>query len=133
MWGMIFGFLNNALGLKDVVRDITKSISEQKIALINAGTEKERIQVQQNIAELEAQRDVLVAEGRTSNANIYMRIGLALPVCVVLWKIFVWDKAFGQWTGGHTDALGEDLWWTIRIVLGFYFLFEVTKIWKRGA
>lgn len=131
MLSMIFGFLSGPLSA------IIKEIAETKRASLNAQTERERLENQEKLKALEARRDVLIAESRVSPINAHMRAyGLALPVSIVLWKIFVWDKALGQWTGGHTDALDPKLWEVIMIVLGFYFLYEtaatVSRIWKRG-
>jgi hypothetical protein len=36
----------------------------------------------------------------------------------------IWDKALGDWTGGHTDALDPNLWQVIMATVGFYFLYE---------
>jgi hypothetical protein len=49
-------------------------------------------------------------------------------------KLYVYDKALGQWTGGHTDALDPNLWTVVTATIGFYFLYEgainATRIFK---
>lgn len=99
-----------------------------------ARTDKERIAADERIKTLEARRDVLVAEAG-NRVNGWMRAALALPVAIILWKVFVYDKALGQWTHGSTDALSPELWQVVMIVIGFYFLADaastVTRIVKR--
>ena len=132
MIGAILGFFSGPF------TQIIKEIAETKRTIVNAQTEKERLENQEKLKMLERRADVLIAESRGSNVNSHIRAyGLTLPVAIVLWKIFVWDKALGQWTGGHTDALDPRLWEVIMIVLGFYFIYEtaatVSRIWKRGG
>jgi len=35
-------------------------------------------------------------------------------------KLLLWDKAFGQWTGGTTDALDVNLWWIVQTIIIAY-------------
>jgi Holin of 3TMs, for gene-transfer release len=99
-----------------------------------AKTDKQKIAADERIKALQARRDVLVAEA-ASRINSWMRSALALPVAIILWKVFVYDKALGQWTHGTTDALSPELWQVVTIVIGFYFLADVastvTRIVKR--
>ena len=99
-----------------------------------ATTDTERVAAEERIKTLESRRDVLVAESG-SRLNALMRAAIATPVAIILWKIFVFDKALGQWTGGTTDALSPELWHVVMIVIGFYFLTEtalaVTRIARR--
>lgn len=150
MLGAIFGAVTGASkaieGVTSVVNTLTSRIADARIAAINAKTQEERIAAEERQKSLEMQRDVLVqslqsraglqqAEAGVSIANIITRTFLAAPVGIVLWKIFVWDKAFGQWTGGRTDALSGELWQVITAVIGFYFLYEgavgITRLIKR--
>ena len=129
---MIFGAL---LGALNPLKHITDSIARYKIAATTAATDKERIYAEERAKGLEARRDIMVAESGTSKVNSIMRAALAAPVAVLLAKVFVYDKAFGQWTNGTTDALDANLWQVVMAVLGFYFLYEgaigVTRILKR--
>lgn len=96
----------------------------------NATTERERIWARERRKGLEARRDVLNAEaGHRIGViiNACFRAFLALPVGIVLWKVLVWDKALGQWTGGRTDGLSTELWAVIGAVISFYFLYEISK------
>lgn len=135
MFEAIFTGLKALTGVTDTINGITKAISDSKIASINAKTQEEKIAADERTRALEARRDVLIAEGHATNANVYTRTFIALPIGILFWKIFVWDKALGQWTQGRTDALSVELWQVITIVLGFYFVYEgvtaVTRIIKR--
>ena len=106
------------------IERITKAIVDAKIATTNATTERDRIEADERVKNLEARRDVMIAEAKITRANVIMRVFLALPVAIVLWKVLVYDKALGQWTGGRTDALDANLWGVITAVIGFYFLYE---------
>lgn len=136
MWfTALLGGIKALTGFSDAITNITKAISDTKIAAINAKTQEERIAAEERVKTLEARRDVMVAEAGVSKANIITRTLLAAPVGILLWKIFVFDKALGQWTGGTTDALSKELWQVVMVVLGFYFLYEgavgITRILKR--
>lgn len=135
IFGAIAGVSNAISGISNVLNTLTAKIADAKIAQINAKTAEEKIAADERVRTLELQRDTMLkametranlqtAELGVSKANIYTRTMLALPIGIVLWKVFVWDKALGQWTGGHTDALSPELWQVIMVVLGFYFLYE---------
>lgn len=117
----ILGFIG---GMINPIERIASKIADYKIAQQNAQTDQERIHAQERISALEAKRDVLVAEANMPG-NILMRAWLAFPPSFVVAKILVWDKALGQWTGGHTDALDPNLWWLVTSVYGFYFLSKI--------
>lgn len=131
----MLSLLGALIGLADPISKITGQIANVKIERSRADSDVKRIEADERIKQLERQRDVLIAEAAVSRVNIFVRAALALPVVIVLWKIFVWDKALGQWTGGRTDALSTELWQVITAVIGFYFLYEgaigVARIVKR--
>lgn len=64
---------------------------------------------------------------------------LALPVIILVWKLLVWDKALGQWTGGTTDSLSDQIWWYCTTVTIAYFggrtvekvADKISGIWKK--
>ena len=64
---------------------------------------------------------------------------LALPVIILIWKLLVWDKALGQWTGGSTDSLSDQIWWYCTTVTIAYFggrtvekvADKISGIWKK--
>ena len=135
MWGAIVGGIQALTGFSDAVTNISKAISDARIATINAKTQEERIAADERVKTLEARRNVLLAEVGVSKANIFMRTLIAAPIAILFWKIFVYDKALGQWTNGRTDQLSPELWQVIMVVIGFYFLYEgavgITRLLKR--
>jgi len=131
----IIGGIKALTGFSDAITSVSNALANAKIAAIGATTEQERIAANERVATLQARRDTLIAEAGVSKANTYVRTFIALPIGILFWKIYVWDKAFGQWTAGHTDALDPNLWQVIQVVLGFYFLYEgavgITKLIKQ--
>lgn len=126
MWGLILGLINPISG-------IVKDIADAKVQLAKAETDEERVHAQERIGTLQARRDVMVAEagGPYGWINAMMRGLLALGPTVLLLKIFIYDKALGQWTDGSTDALDPNLWQVVTVVLGFYFLDSIVARFKR--
>lgn len=127
----IFGLIPS---LFTTVNGITNAITNEKINLAQSQTTADKIAAGEKIASLQAKRDVLIAEAGTSNINAYIRAVMGGSVAFVLAKIFVWDKALGEFTGGHTDALDPNLWNVVMATIGFYFVYEAsvnaTRIWK---
>lgn len=135
---LVMGIPGLISGLFGTINGLTTAISNQKIAVINAATEEERIHAQERVNTLQSRRDVLIAEaGSGSRINLIMRCALAIGPCSVLLKVFLWDKVIGSLVGCSqaeagtcgrfvTDALDANLWQVITIVLGFYFVSEVS-------
>lgn len=127
-------FLSLIPGLFNTVNGITNAIANERLKLIDAKTEQQKIAAQERISTLQSKRDVLIAESGASNINAIMRSCLAAPVAFLLAKIYVWDKALGSITNGHTDPLDSNLWSVITATVAFYFLYEgavnVTRIAK---
>jgi hypothetical protein len=123
----MWGFLTGLLGLGGTISTITGQIAQVRLERAKAETDQERIHADERIKALEAKREVLIAEGQKSPVNMFVRAFLALPVGILLWKVFVYDKAFGQWTQGRTDALSPELWQVVMVVVGFYFLYETVR------
>ena len=131
MLELIFGLIP---GLFKTVNGITNAIVNERINLAKSQTDADKIAAEEKIATLQAQRDVMVAESSRSSINAYIRAWIGGSVAFVLSKILVWDKALGDYTGGHTDSLDPNLWNVIMATIGFYFLYEgavnATRIWK---
>lgn len=113
-------------GLFTTVNGITNAIANERLKLIDAKTEQARITTQERITSLQAKRDVLVAESGRSNINAILRSSIGASVAFVLAKLLVWDKALGDYTGGHTDPLDPNLWNVIMATIGFYFVYEAS-------
>lgn len=117
----IFGLLPS---LFSTVTGITNAITNEKINLAQAQNASDQIASQEKIATLQAQRDVMIAESGSSKLNGIIRAMIGGSAAFLLLKLFVYDKALGQWTGGHTDALDANLWTVVTATISFYFLYE---------
>lgn len=73
---------------------------------LNAKNDHERIKADKEIADLQAQQNILIAE-QGSWMTRWIRPMMALPFVVYLNKIIIWDKVLG-W--GTTDTLSPELW-----------------------
>lgn len=118
MWSMLLGLIP---GLFTTVNGITNAIANERIAGLNATTDQERIASQERVNTLQARKEVLLANSGNPFTKFIM-FGFGVGPLILLTKIYVWDKAFGQWTSGHTDRLDDNLWWIIIAQIGFYFL-----------
>lgn len=87
---------------------------------VDAGTESEKTIASALIAQMNARRDIVVAEqGHWFTAMI--RPLLAMPVVVYMWKTVVWDKVLGL---GVTDPLGGDIQQWAYMIVAAYFVSE---------
>lgn len=122
-------------GAFTTIDGITKAISDEKIAGINAKTEEERIASDERVKTLEARRDLMMAEAG-SRINAIVRAIAASPAIAVTWKLMFWDKVMGSFLGCSqapvgtckvftTDPLDDNQWKIIGAVYGFYFLCEL--------
>lgn len=123
MLGLILGLLPDAF---KTIGGITSAISNERLKKIQATTDQEKIAADERIKHLEAIRDVRIASAGNPLTSIMM-FGYGVGPLILLTKIYVYDKAFGQWTGGHTDPLGENLWWVITAQIAFYFIAKTIK------
>ena len=117
MWSLLLGLIP---GLLTTVNGITAAISNERIAHINAATDQEKVQIEERIKTLEAQRDVLIADSTHSNIDLIMRTILAAGPAFVLAKIYIFDKGLAWYDASTT--LSPDLWNVIMVTIGFYFL-----------
>jgi len=120
--GAVAGFVGDLLA---PVNGIIKSLADAKVQLKNAENDEQRIFQQERINALNAKMNLQLGEAPFTRLNAMTRTAAAAGPIIVLLKIFVWDKALGQWTGGYTDPLGEQLWQVIMVVLGFYFVSDM--------
>lgn len=127
---MLFTILGALTGLAGPIAQITGQLKDKQIAFRNADSADEKVRIQGEIEALHDRRAVLVAEAG-SRLNAIIRGAMAVPVVILLWKLLVYDKALGEWTHGHTDPLGADLWKVVAAVIAFYFLYDITARFKR--
>lgn len=97
---------------------IGEQLNKAYDAKLKATNDHEKLQAEQDIAQLEAQQAILLAEqGRWLTS--WIRPAIAFPFVVYLWKLVIYDKVLG-W--GATDNLSTDLWQLMMVVVGAYFL-----------
>jgi len=101
-------------------------LTAQKQKLDAAGSHEARVaeiaQQSLNLDKREAEVNAEVVKAEQGNwVTRSVRPLLALPVIILMWKIIVWDKALGQWTGGSTDSLSDQIWWYCTTVVIAYF------------
>ena len=123
----MFGILGLILKFIDPISAIAGKIAEAYIAKENAKTDQDRIRADVDIAALSAKQAVLIAESRTP-INQCVRLVLTLPAAAFLWKVIIWDKLLSL---GATDALSQNLWYYVFMVLSFYFLDNALTMFKR--
>ncbi len=127
----MLGLLSLIPGLFTTINGVTSAISNERLKLIAAKTDSERIKAEENIASLSAKRDVLVAESAGSKINTIIRATMGCSVSILVAKLLVWDKALGEWTGGRVEALDDNLWWIVTTIIAFYFLSDTVKATAR--
>lgn len=122
MWNFIWGLFTGP------VSSLTKQLADVYLAKQNATTEQARIEADKQIAELSAQRDIIL-KAQSDPIERFVRIGFALPYIIYLWKLILWDKVF-EW--GVTDPLSPELSMIWMIILGGYFVdMGIKRIFKR--
>lgn len=110
--------------LFDTVGTITSKLQDTKVALARVTSEEERVRLEVEEKALEARLSGLIAsqKGPLGWITAVAQGIIGLSIAILIAKMVVYDKAFGQWTSGHTDSLGKDLWDLLKIVVAFYFV-----------
>jgi hypothetical protein len=120
----ITSILGFGSGLFSTLQTISNNLSNEKIALINAKTDQERIASAEKIGALQAQQAVLVSDSQRSSIDLWVRSLLAIGPTVYLLKIYIYDKVLAR---GTTDPLDDNLWWVTMVVVGFYFVHSILR------
>ena len=135
---LLMGVPSLISGAFGTINRITSALSDAKIAAINATTAEEKIHADERVAMLTARRDVLISEANSgSHLNLIIRSLFAMGPLSVILKLYVWDKVIGSLAGCSgaapgsckiflTDPLDENGWKVISVVLGFYFVSEIS-------
>src|SRR5437868_3595020 len=103
MWLSILGLLT---GLAGPLVNLAGRITDLQIAKVGASTDKEKALIDQQIEEAHDRKAILIAEAgnRVAGAiNASVRLFLALPSGIILWKLLVWDKVLGSFKGCAGD------------------------------
>lgn len=111
----ILGWL---LKLVNPLAAIAKEIAADRARLIDAKTESERLQVEENIQTKLAQRDILIAE-QGHWFTRWVRPAWAAPFVIITWKIVVYDNALGL---GVTDPLSPEMYELMKVIAASYFI-----------
>lgn len=107
---------------------ITDGIVKWQIAKENAKNDSERIKAEQNIATLEARRDLAISA--TQNDKWWSpRVLIGYIVVALLFKLFVWDTVLGI---GVTPYPGSLVMEITGVVVAFYFGVEGLRSISNG-
>lgn len=101
-------------GLKSIANQLT----DWDIKRREAKNDKDRIEAEQVIKQLEARQAVLIEETKHSTTR-WIRPALAAPVVLYWWKLIVWDTLLG-W--GATPYPGDHVAWFVTLIPTAYFL-----------
>lgn len=118
MFGTILSWLTGG-----GIAAIGKELRLAHEAKLKAANDSERIAADQRIKELETQREIITT-AQKDKAERWVRIAIAFPFVVYLWKLVLWDKVLEL---GVTDPLSPMLTEVLWIVLGGYFVFWTAK------
>lgn len=136
---MFFTILSFITGLAPSLFNTGNKIIDLQAQKVNAQSNAQLKEIDQQIDEAHDRRDVLIAEAgdRLATAiNVSVRTLLAIGPVVLLSKIFIWDKVIGSFAGCSaskapacniyvTDALDANLWMVITAIISFYFLYDI--------
>ena len=121
------GLLSILFGLIDPATRIIEKIAQARLEQTKALTDREKIAADERVALLQAKRDVLIAEAQ-SPINAIVRACFTFPICVYFAKVILWDKVLSL---GRTDDLTANQWTLVWIIIGFYFVQDVTRLVRR--
>lgn len=112
----------------DPIVKISQTIADTKVRLAAEANSAKRIELEEQVAGLEARRSVLTEEAKAGNrTNSLIRALIVLPWVIYWWKVLVFDKVFGAWTGWTTPALSPELAYIGTAIIGFF----LVVTWKR--
>ncbi len=121
--GKIIGWLTSG-GIKAIGGELRAAYE----ARLRAQNDHEKLEAEKEIARLEAQQSILLAEqGRWLTA--WIRPAIAFPFVLYLWKLVIYDKILKL---GTTDSLSPELAWVMTAVVTSYLItrpFE--KVFRR--
>lgn len=130
--------------LFSTVDNVTNAIRDLQVAKVQAGTEKEKAEIQARIDQLHDIRAVNESDNNATNRlNQIARFTLfGLPAGIAIWKLVVFDKVIGSFSGCaspvaamhmdacrifRTDPLDANMWWVILAAGAFYLVTTAKK------
>jgi hypothetical protein len=127
----MLAFLGLLTGLAGPIRDITREITSLQQARLKAETDVEKAGITREIESAHDRKAVLVAEAGSRLNAIVRAVAAVGPISYVL-KIFLFDKVIGSFVGHtanifRTDPLTTEQAAVLAAVIGFYFLYDMTK------
>ena len=127
MLGFLTFIPNLISGLFTTINTVSNNLSNERINLQNATTDREKAAIQERISALQATRDVLIADAAKSKVDMWIRVCFAVGPLVYIDKIFLYDKVLGY---GSTDPLDAHLWYVVMVIIGFYFVHAIVGMFK---
>jgi hypothetical protein len=127
MFGLLGAIPSLISGLFSTINTVSNNLSNERINLQNATTDRERAEISERISALQATKDVLVAEAARSKIPVYVQLLMTLPWVLYIGKLVIWDKLLG-W--GETDNLSPQEWYLCYIVYGFWFVHATVGMMK---
>ena len=113
MWSKIVGWLAGG-GINAIGDQLNKAYDRR----LTADTDEKKLEAEQEIAYLNAKRDVLLKE-QDNWLTRSIRPGFAYPFIIFIWKVVVWDKVLGL---GTTDPLSDNMAYVLMTIIAAYFL-----------
>lgn len=111
-----------------IIGQLGKELREARKQELEAQNDHERLEAEKRVKELEAARDILIAEqGNFITRSV--RPLFAIPFILFVWKVVVWDTLLGQ---GTTPHLSEEMYHLMWIIVGAYFLGRTVEKIRKG-
>lgn len=139
MWTALLGLLPGVFG---TINGITNAISNERLAVIKAKTDEERIAAEERISALQARRDALVI-AQSNPWTVRVQTFIAMSAGIIIFKLLAWDKVVGSLSGCagiagrddscaifRTDPIDPTQWAVVTAVVGFYFLANAIKSFR---
>jgi hypothetical protein len=132
---MLFTILGALTGLAGPISQAVAKLADLNIAKVQAGSDKEKQEIDGQISEAHDRMMVLTAEAG-SRVNSIVRGLLAFGPMLYLDKVFIWDKVIGSFAGYTkdiftTDGLSDELKTIVMVVLSFYFAYDIAASWRK--
>ena len=113
MIGMLLKWMTGG-GLSGIANEITSWDIKRR----EAANDRERVQAETMISQLQMRQEVLIAE-QGHWMTRWIRPALAAPVVAYWWKLIIWDTLLG-W--GSTPYPGDHVVWFVVLIPSAYFL-----------